>query len=416
MKLFNISLCLTIIVFLGAKELNAQFSPTRGCVVDASGNCVGNGILTALPFLRIAPDARSGAMGDMGVATDPNSNSLHYNASSLVFSEELSGLSFTYTPWLTNLNIDDIFLLYLSGYYKLDKNQMIGGGVRYFSLGEIQFTDNTGNNIGMGKPIEGEVMLSYGRKLGDKLSASLSGKYLFSNLASGFFLNGQEIITGQSFAADIGLNYRTKKKIGGYNSEVSYGLAITNFGSKISYTRDNSIRDFIPTNLGLGTNIKMELDKYNSLSFGLDINKLLIPTPVSPLILNSDGSRVTNPEYDCCPANGVADYRERPLFRGVVESFYDAPGGFKEEIRELSFSVGFEYWYAQQFAFRGGYYYEDALKGNRRFFTIGAGVKYNIFGLDFSYLIPSSNVPNPLDNTLRFSFLFDLRVFESDRN
>ncbi len=402
-----------VIVLLPMSIMAQVFDPVKGCVVDNNGQCISNTLLTAVPFLRITPDARSGAMGDVGIALDPNANSMHFNASSLVFAEDQSGFSFTYTPWLTNLNLDDIFLLYISGFYKIDDNSVLGGGIRYFSLGDIDFTDANGGSLGVGRPREGEFTIAYGRKLGDKLSASLSGKYIFSNLASNQQVNGVDITTAKAFAADLGINYRTKTKMGGYKGEWSYGLALTNIGSKISYTRDNLVRDFIPSNLGLGTALKLDLDQYNSLTFGLDFNKLFVPTPISQKIYDANGKEIPNPEYDKND-NKIADYREKSLFSGMLGSFGDAQGGFKEEVKEVSLSIGAEYWYDKQFAFRGGYYWESAEKGNRRYFTVGAGIKYNVFGIDLSYLIPTSVIPNPLDNTLRFSLLFDFSVFQAD--
>jgi hypothetical protein len=395
-------------------HLHAQvFDPTKGCVIDNNGDCISNTLLTAVPFLRITPDARSGAMGDAGLALAPNANTMHFNPSSLVFAEDKSAFSFTYTPWLRNLNLNDIFLLYVSGYYKLDENQAIGGGIRFFSLGDIEFTDTQGGSLGTGRPREGEFTVAYARKLGDKFSASLSGKYIFSNLASGLQVNGVDINTASAFAADFGLNYRTKTTLGGYKGEWSYALAFTNIGSKVSYTRDNLVRDFIPANMGLGTALKLDLDKYNALTFALDLNKLMVPTPISKKIINSAGTFENNPEWDK-DGNGTADYREKSLFSGMLGSFNDAQGGITEEIKEVSISIGAEYWYDKQFAFRGGYYWESAEKGNRRFFTVGAGIKYNVFGIDLSYLIPTSVLPNPLDNTLRFSLLFDFSVFKAE--
>ena len=402
-----------VIVLLPMSIMAQVFDPVKGCVVDNNGQCISNTLLTAVPFLRITPDARSGAMGDVGIALDPNANSMHFNASSLVFAEDQSGFSFTYTPWLTNLNLDDIFLLYISGFYKIDDNSVLGGGIRYFSLGDIDFTDANGGSLGVGRPREGEFTIAYGRKLGDKLSASLSGKYIFSNLASNQQVNGVDITTAKAFAADLGINYRTKTKMGGYKGEWSYGLALTNIGSKVTYRRDNDVRDFIPANFGLGTALKLELDQYNTLIFGLDFNKLLVPTPISKFIYDANGKEIPNPEYDKND-NKIADYREKSLFSGMLGSFGDAQGGFKEEVKEVSLSIGAEYWYDKQFAFRGGYYWESAEKGNRRYFTVGAGIKYNVFGIDLSYLIPTSVIPNPLDNTLRFSLLFDFSVFQAD--
>ncbi|MBK8516893.1 MAG: type IX secretion system outer membrane channel protein PorV [Saprospiraceae bacterium] len=411
----NLIKCLLLgIIFITSDSLFSQvFDPIKGCVIDNNGECISNTLLTAVPFLRITPDARSGAMGDVGVALSPNSNSLHFNASNLVFSEEQSGFSFTYTPWLRNLNLDDIFLLYVSGFYKLDENQAVGGGIRFFSLGDIDFTDANGGSLGTGRPREGEFTLAYARKLGDKLSASLSGKYIFSNLASGLQVNGVDINTATSFAADFGLNYRSKTTLGGYKGEWSYGLAITNIGSKVTYTTDNLVKDFIPANMGLGTALKLDFDGFNSLTFALDFNKLLVPTPITKKIIASDGTLSENKDWDK-NGNNIADYREKSLFSGILGSFSDAQGGFREEMKEVSLSFGMEYWYDKQFAFRGGYYWESAEKGNRRFFTVGAGIKYNVFGIDLSYLIPTSVIPNPLDNTLRFSLLFDFSVFKGE--
>jgi len=402
------------IIFVFPVLLSGQvFDPSKGCVVDNNGDCISNTLLTAVPFLRITPDARSGAMGDAGLALTPDANAMHFNASNLVFAEDQSGFSFTYTPWLRNLNLDDIFLLYVSGFYKLDENQAIGGGIRFFSLGDIDFTDNQGGSLGTGRPREGEFSIAYARKLGDKLSASLTGKYVFSNLASGLNVMGVDINTASAFAADFGLNYRTKTNLGGYKGEWSYGLALTNIGSKISYTRDNLVKDFIPANFGLGTALRLDLDQYNSLTFALDFNKLMIPTPIALKIVNPDGTLSDNPDYDKND-NDIADYREKSLFSGMLGSFGDAQGGLREEMKEISISFGAEYWYDKQFAFRGGYYYESSEKGNRRFFTVGAGIKYNVFGINLSYLIPTSVIPNPLDNTLRFSLLFDFSVFQGD--
>lgn len=411
---FNIKGLYLALFFLIPAFMQAQvFDPNKGCVIDNNGNCVSNTLLTAMPFLRITPDARSGAMGDMGIALSPNSNSMHFNASNLVFSEQESGFSITYTPWLTNLNLDDIFLLYTSGYYKIDKNSAIGGSIRFFSLGDIDFTDTQGGSLGTGRPREGEFSLAYARKLGDNLSASLTGKYVFSNLASGQQVNGVDINTAKAFAADLGVNYRKKTNIGDYKGELSIGAAITNIGSKVSYTRDNLVKDFIPANLGLGSAIRLDFDQHNSLTFGLDLNKLLVPTPIASTRLDVNGNAVPNEDWDK-DGNDIADYREKSLFSGILGSFGDAQGGFKEELKEIAVSVGVEYWYDNQFAFRTGYYWESAEKGNRQYFTVGAGIKYNVFGIDLSYLVPTSVIPNPLDNTLRFSLLFDFSVFQGD--
>ena len=389
------------------------FNPDIGCITNiGESDCVSNTVISAMPFLRIAPDARGGSMGDLGIALSPNSNAMHYNASNLVFAEEQTAISVTYTPWLRELNLNDIYLAYLSGYKKIDELQTVGFALRFFSLGEISFTDNDGVSTGSGKPREFELAGAYARKLSDKLSAGLTAKYVYSNLASGQMAGGLDISSANAFAADFSLTYRSKGKTGGYKSEFAMGLALTNIGSKVSYT-NQAVKDFLPANFGLGSALKLELDEFNTVEFGLDINKLMVPTPVASLL--SDGD--PNPEYDNENGNGtgdgIADFRQKSLFSGVFGSFTDAQGGFAEELKEFSFSLGGEYWYDKQFAVRAGYYYENATKGDRQFLTLGLGLKYNVFGIDLSYLVPTSNQRNPLDNTLRFGLIFDFAAYQT---
>lgn len=403
-----------IVVFLIASTSGkAQFDPTLGCVIGPNGECIPNTLLTAMPFLRIAPDARGGAMGDVGITVVPDANSIHYNASNLAFAEKSTSLALTYTPWLRELNLNDVFLLHFSGYKKLDKLQTIGFGLRYFSLGEINFTDAQGINIGLGNPRELEFNVAYARKLGDNLSASLSAKYVYSNLASGQQVNGININSANAFAADIGVTYKKKSKLGGYDSQWTYGAAITNLGSKVSYTDQADVQDFLPANLGFGAGLLMNFDQYNTMSFHLELNKLLVPSPQSKTIVLEDGTVIENPEYDCCPENGIADYREKSLFSGVFGSFTDAQGGFSEELKEMALSFGTEYWYDKQFAVRAGYYWEHQDKGDRQYLTVGLGIQYNIFGINLSYLVPTNNRRNPLDNTLRFSLIFDFEGYQA---
>ncbi len=375
----------TIISFVNV--VSAQiYNPSKGCYIGVEGECIPNTIVTAVPFLRIGPDARSGGMGDAGIAISPDANAMHFNPSKLAFAEENVGVSVNYTPWLSAI-VNDVFLAYLSGYKKLDDLQAVGGSLRYFSLGDIPFTTADGQSLGTGSPNEFELALAYSRKLSDKLSVSLAGKYIYSNLAAGNEVNGNEIFAGHAGAADIGLTYMTK-----LNNDANLTLAtsITNVGSKISYTKDK-IKDYLPTNLGLGAAYEMEIDDYNKITFTLDVNKLMVPTPCSD---------------DSCKVNGVYEWRTYGPVKGIFKSFGDAQS-FKEEMREFTFSAGVEYWYADQFAIRAGYFHEDKFKGNRKYFTAGLGLKYNIFGLNFSYLAPTGNTINPLKNTLRFSFLLD---------
>ncbi|MBK8621261.1 MAG: type IX secretion system outer membrane channel protein PorV [Saprospiraceae bacterium] len=410
----HLKLVFTVVAAVISFSVQAQWwDPVKNCVANVNGECVPNTVLSTLPFLRITPDARSGAMGDVGVALKPDAHSMHFNASTLAFSEEKSGIGVTYTPWLTNFNLDDIFLAYISGYYKLNKNQAVGGSIRYFSLGDIQFTDEMGTLLDVGRPREIEGAIFYTRKLGDNFSASLTGKYIYSNLATGQNVRGVDIVSARSYGADLGLNYRKKVTLSGYKGEWSLGLAITNIGSKVSYTANAPVREYIPTNLGLGTALTLDFDKYNSMTFALDINKLMVPTPIARQQFDENGSPETNPECDK-DGDGICDFLQQSLFEAMLGSFSDAQGGFREELQEYTFGLGVEYWYDKQFAARLGYYYENPLKGNRRFFTVGAGIKYNIFGINLSYLVPTSNIPNPLDNTLRFSLLFDFSIFQAE--
>lgn len=375
--------------------------PGSGNFVTAIGEPCVNTIITAVPFLRIVPDARSAAMGDVGIATSTDANALHFNASKMVFGEDKGGVAVTYTPWLRALNVNDVYLAYLSGYYQLDDQQAAGFSLRYFSLGDIAFTDENGMPLGNGRPNEFELNGAYARKLSDNFSAGLSAKFIFSNLAAGQEVGGEEISAGTAFAADISLTYNTDVELNNGTSDLTFGMAISNLGSKITYT--NSInRDFIPANLGIGAAWNLDFDEYNRLTIAADINKLLVPTP-DPLGTDDN-------------LDGVADYKQVSTFSGVFGSFSDAPDGFAEELRELMYSVGLEYWYDKQFAVRTGYFYEHSTKGNRKYFTVGLGLKYNVFGLNISYLVPTTNQRNPLDNTLRFSMLFDFSVFDSDED
>jgi len=363
-----------------------------------------NAIITAVPFLRIVSDARSGAMGDAGIAISPDANAMHFNQSKLAMAEEELGVSATYTPWLRALGLTDVYLAYLTGYYKLDDLQAVGVGLRYFSLGDISFTDINGNAIGSGRPNEFEITAAYSRKLTDKFSAAVGAKFIYSNLASGQQVNGQQIEVGTAGAADISMTYETPVEVNGKESNLTLGLAITNIGSKITYTNAaNNEKDYIPTNLGIGAAWQLNFDEYNSMTFTTDINKLLVPTRC-----------LGENEFDCDKdQNGIDDWREQSPIGAIFSSFSDAPGGFSEELKELMYSFGVEYWYDKQFAVRAGYYTENQTKGNRSFFTVGLGLKYNIFGLNFSYLVPTTSQRNPLDNTLRFSLLFDFGAFSA---
>jgi len=348
-----------------------------------------NTITTAVPFLRIQPDARSGAMGDVGLAISPDANSMYFNPAKLVYCQNNIGVSVNYTPWLRQL-VKDIYLLDASVFYKVAENQAIGLQLRYFSLGNITFTDINGGYQGQAKPNEFAVNIAYSRSLGNNFSTGLGLKFVRSDLASGQVVNSGTIKAGVAAAADISVYYRKPIEIGNNDAVLAIGSAITNIGSKISYTDNNDTRDFIPTNFGVGSAFSLMPGDHHKMTVAIDINKLLVPTPTT----DADG-------------NGVIDSREKPAVSGILGSFGDAPGGGKEELRELMYSLGAEYWYDNQFAVRAGYYTEHITKGNRKFFTIGLGVKYNIFNLNFSYLIPTNGQNSPLENTMRFSLLFN---------
>lgn len=382
-----------------------------GEIIQSDGSPCANTIITAVPFLRIVPDARFGALGDAGLALSPDPNSLHFNASNLVFAEKDLGVSATFTPWLRALGLNDVFLAYMSSYMVIEgkegkklqdrRMQAVGLGLRFFSLGQIQYTDEQGNALQTVKPRELELNFAYARKLGKRFSTALAIKYIYSNLGNGTGVT-EPMRPAHAFAADVSFTYRQPIKIGDNTSSLNFGLAFNNLGNKISYTKSAN-RDYIPANFGIGTAFEYNIDKHNSLAVAFDINKLLVPTPQVPELDNGD----PNPKYDE-NGNGIADYKEQSVPAAIFTSFGDAPGGVKEEARELMLSTGIEYWYNKLFAVRAGYYCEDKRKGARQFFTVGLGIRYNIFNLNFSYLIPSFGAQrNPLDNTLRFSPLFE---------
>ena len=355
-----------------------------------------NVVTTAVPFLRISPDARAGGMGDLAIATNPDASSSFFNMGKVPFNTSSAGVSLTYTPWLKKL-VNDVYLASLAGYVKLDDQQAVSGSLRYFSLGDIQFTDQFGQLQGSGKPREFGVDLGYSRKLSESTGLGLALKYINSNLAAGASSANGNYKAGSAVAADLGFYHNRQDEAG---QGFSFGVALNNLGSKISYTDNADQKDYIPANLGLGTTYTRVFDESNKISFGIDLNKLLVPTP--PESVDAGG-----------PVDSAAfsQYRSKGVLSSWFSSFGDAPGGGSEELKEFQVSVGAEYMYNNQFAFRAGYFHEDKTKGNRRYFTTGVGVKYNVVGLNFSYLIPSGGAganQNPLSNTLRFSLVFDI--------
>ncbi len=410
--------------------IQAQSDDVRSSVLQL------NTITTAVPFLIINPETRGGGMGDVGVSASPDGNSLHWNVAKYAFIEGKSGASISYTPWLRAL-VPDISLSYLTGYYKIDKMSAVAVSLRYFSLGNIQFTDQFGNNTVQFTPNEFALNAGYSRKLAERLSGGLSAKFITSNLTGGQTVGGANSKPGRTVAVDLGVFY-TNDDIVMFDKDaiISWGAAISNLGAKISYT-DAATRDFLPMNLRVGPTMTWNLNEFNKLSVSVDLNKYLVPSPPK-YSEDANGNIETDANQNFIISKGKDP--DRPVPSAVFTSFYDAPGYgdydqsgewvpinagvLREELNEVSVGVGVEYWYDEQFAFRTGYFTEHYSKGNRKYVTLGAGLKLNVFSLDFSYLISTYNVrrnvgtTSPLANTLRFSlsFNFDEMAKSDDSN
>lgn len=389
MKKTLIAILLTTFASTGFAQLdntNANVDWLTGKVEE--GNRI---ISTGVPLLLIAPDSRAGAMGDVGAASKPDANSIHWNAAKLSFMEKQAGLTFTYSPWLREI-VSDIKLMYLSAYYRLDERNTLGASLTYFSLGSIDFFSEDGQQTGTYKPNEFAFDVAYSMKLSENLSMSLTGRYIRSDLTQGQNVGTTSTHAANAGAADLGLYYQNKINLE-MPSEYAFGVQISNLGSKISYS-DNMESSFLPANLRIGGRYSMDFDQFNNLSVMADFNKLLVPTPP---VYDGEGNIFAGKD----PNVGV--------LQGAIQSFYDAPNGFKEELQEISMSLGLEYWYNKILAVRAGYFYEAKNKGARKYLTLGAGLRYNVMGLDISYLISTSALNNnPLKNTLRVSLSFDL--------
>lgn len=359
-----------------------------------------NPITTAVPFLTITPDSRHGAMGDIGVASSPDANAQYWNPSKFAFTKDKFGFALSYTPWLRQL-VNDINLAYLSGYYKLDNFQTFGASLRYFSMGEILLTDQNGTSVANVSPNEFAFDVSYSRKLSDNFSGGVALRYIRSDLSGG--IGPEAYVPGQTFASDVSFFYNKNFGKSDNDQTIAVGINLSNIGGKISYDEGQN-KEFLPANLRLGTTYTKQLDNFNSLAFSLDFNKLMVPTPQVSTSTSSDGSIIVLPD------NGS----NMSVIKSIFSSFSDAPGGLKEEMQEINFSTGVEYWYNRQFAIRGGYFHESEYKGNRKFFSTGLGVKMNICTIDFSYLIPIHQ-NNPLANTIRFTLLFDIKSFDTKK-
>jgi hypothetical protein len=368
-----------------ATKLSAQVVE-QGTLTNGSES---NTIITGVPFLLITPDARAGGMGNAGVAVHPDANAMSINPAKLAFLEKPYGFSASYSPWLKGL-VPDINLGYLSGYYMLDETNTIGASLRFFSLGEIQFVDVNQQDLGIYNPNELSFDVTYAKRFGDSFSLGTSLRYIYSNLSSGQTVGGQQTSAGSAMAVDISAYYKTNSVLFGKDAILSAGANISNIGTKIGYSEVGN-KSFLPTNFKVGGATTFLIDDYSSVTFALDLNKLLVPTQP---IYDSNGNIVSGKDPN------------RSVPSGIFGSFSDAPGGFSEELKEVSIATGLEYWYNQQFAFRAGYFYENPMKGNQRYFTLGAGLKYNVFNIDFSYLLANPQ-KSPLANTLRFGLLFN---------
>lgn len=381
-----------------------------------------NAITTSMPFLSINPDSRSGALGDAGTALSATASSIYWNTAATAFSKKGGEIGISYVPWLRQLT-NDIHLSYLSGYKRIRERHAVSGALRYFSLGEITFTDNNGQVLRNDKPSEFELAAGYAFKLTDRFSIGINGKFAYSNLTGGLPIPGSETKAGVAGMTDVSVLYSNPDIIlGGKNGTLNLGATINNVGNKVSYSSRSS-SDFLPTSLKLGAAYTTEIDKHNSLTTSIDLQKLLVPTP--PLTSSSIN-------YADIPAGTiVGKSNDVGVIAGMIQSFYDAPGTpvrdaknklvyngdgsiqveknskLIEELKEINIGGGLEYNYMNLLAVRGGYFFESQSKGGRQFFTLGVGLKYNVIGFDISYLAAVSR-NNPLANTVRFSIRFDL--------
>jgi hypothetical protein len=350
-------------------------------------------VSTTIPYLEITPDSRGGGMGEVGVATSPDLNSQNWNPAKYVLMKEKYGVTTSFTPWLRAL-VNDINLAYLAAFYKFDDKQAISGSLKYFSLGEIDFTDDNGGDIGKYTPNEYSIDLGYSRLFSDYFSGALALRFIRSDINGGGTGYGQnDYSPGYSYAADLGVYYQHPLSIRKQDGQFAWGLCLSNLGSKISYG-NGSDKQFIPANMRLGARYTSNIDEYNSLTASVELSKLMVPTPG---IYQGDTLLI---EGYKTPSS---------LPQSWIQSFYDAPGGFKEEMKEIVYSIGLEYWYREQFAIRGGYFHESPDKGSRKYFAVGIGLKMNVFSLDYSYLISTTGTSNPLANTMRFTLGFTFK-------
>ena len=352
-----------------------------------------NPVSHGVTSLAIAPDSRGGGMGDIGAATDPDVNSQYWNPAKYPFTISRAGLAVSYTPWLRKL-VNDIDLAYVAGYYRIGDWQAISASLRYFSLGEVPITGSRGEQLSSISPYEMAVDVAYSRMLSQRFSAAVALRFIYSDLA---YNRDEGMRPGKAFGADIALFYSDYIMLGQRECMINWGLNLSNIGSKISYDGGNS-SEFLPTNFRTGVSLMVPIDNYNIISISADVNKLMVPT--RPMQQEGESEVEYQERLD-------EEYRDLSPIKGIFTSWSDAPGGFKEELREFTWGLGLEYSYNNQFKVRGGYHWEDASKGNRKYFSVGAGFSMSVFSLDAAYLISTAQ-SNPLDQTLRFSLAFDM--------
>lgn len=357
-----------------------------------------NPLITAMPSMSIAPDARAAGMGDVGVATDADLNSMHWNPAKYAYMESHGGLTANYTPWLRKL-VGDIDLAYLTGYYKWDDLQGVAMSFRYFSMGDVQLTNSDGSYLAQCRPNEWALDASYYRKLHEYVSMAVALRFLYSDLNNGVNQDSREMKPGWTMAADIALYYKQPIELPMGTSYFNLGFNLQNLGGKISYTED--IQNFIPATMRLGVGYDLPFDNYNRLTFNVEASKLMVPSRKSRFTegFDPDDSNTWTMSQDA--------YSKLTSVKGIFQSFADAPGGAAEEFKEVNWGIGLEYTYNHQFFARVGYNHEDFSKGNRRYVTVGAGFHLSIVVFDFAYCIATA-ASNPLDQTMRFSLGFDL--------
>lgn len=362
-----------------------------------------NPINTGVNSLNIAPDSRGGGMGDVGAATDPDNNSQYWNPAKYPFTISRAGLSISYTPWLRKL-VSDIDLAYLAGYYRIGEYQAISGSLRYFSLGDVLVGQDSNGQGGYNiSPYEMAVDVAYSRMLSERFSAAVALRYIYSDLA---YKQDEEVSPGSAFAADIAFYYTNYVMLAQRECMLSFGLNLSNIGTKISYDGGNSSQ-FLPTNFRLGASLLAPIDDYNTIAFSVDLNKLMVPTRPTQEQYEAETGATEDDSRGYTEWLQGTGYNDISPIKGIFKSFSDAPGGFKEELQEIQWSLGLEYTYHNQFSVRGGYHYEHENKGNRKYFSFGAGFKMSVFSLDAAYLVSTAQ-SNPLDQTLRFTLGFDL--------